>query len=325
MDDETTSRAPAAGGPWLPLTAGRVAAFASARNGRLWLVMATTALIVAVTVVRFLAAGWWPVINRAVSQLPAEGEIRSGRLVWPTNAVTTLADNGLLAIVINPTDLLKAGQSADLQLEFRATELDVESLFGYVPVPYPSGWIISLNHTDLEPLWGAWRPHLLVATGALVVPGLLCFWSLLAGPLALFVAAYARLLGRQSSRAGAWRLCMAAMAPGALVFALAMLGYTARQINLAEWLLANGLQPFLLLALVLFAPLWLPVQEPPSPFAPPATPPDEPKAAAAKNPFATPVEAPAASRRARPKNPFPSPGKSPPRKDPPDDAPLNPS
>jgi len=188
MEVEPPSRPPAARGSWLPLTAGRVAAFASAGTPRLLLVAALAALLVGAVCARFLAVSWWPVLNRAISQLPAAGSIRAGRLVWPTNTVETLADNGLLAVVVNATGQPRSGSGADVQIEFAADALNVGSLLGYLAVPYPPGLNLPLNRTELEPRWGAWQPHLLVATGVMIALALLACWCLLAVPLAVTVS-----------------------------------------------------------------------------------------------------------------------------------------
>jgi hypothetical protein len=340
MEVEPPSRSPAARGPWLPLTAGRVAAFASAGTPRLLLVATLAALLVGAVSARFLAVSWWPVLDRAISQLPVAGSIRAGRLVWPANSVETLADNGLLAVVVNPTGQPRSGPGADVQIEFAADALNVASLLGYVAVPYPAGLNLPLNRTELEPRWGAWQPHLLVATGALIALGLLACWCLLAVPLAVIIAPYARLLGRPTAWAGCWRLGVAAFVPGALVLAAAVALYTSRQIGLPEVLLAVGVQVFLSLLLLLFAPFWLPAREPASPFRPVETPPSASPtradtAGTDANPFAPPPE-PRATPAPPPAKPIspplalapapaPASNPAPPPEEPPDDMPLNPS
>ena len=332
------------------MTAGRVAAFASAGTPRLLLVAALAALLVGAVSARFLAVSWWPVLNRAISQLPADGSIRAGHLVWLSTTVETLADNGLLAVVVNPTGRPRSGSGTDVQIEFAADGLNVASLLGYLAVPYPSGLNLPLNRTELEPRWGAWQPHLLVAAGAMIALGLLAFWCLLAVPLAVIIAPYARLLGRPTGWAGCWRLCVAAFVPGALVLAAAVALYTSRQINLPELLLAVGVQVFLSLLLLLFAPFWLPAREPASPFRPMETPPIARPARADKartdaNPFAPPPEplaplappptakpispplppAPATPPLALAPAPAPANNPAPPPEEPPADMPLNPS
>jgi hypothetical protein len=303
----------------------------------LLLVAALAALFVGAVGARFLAVGWWPVLNRAISQLPADSSIRAGRLVWPSSTVETLADNGLLAVVVNPTGQPRSGSGADVQVEFAPDGLDVASLLGYLAVPYPTGLDLPLNRTELEPRWGAWQPHLLVATGAIIALGLLVYWCLLAVPLAVVIRGYAWLLGRPTAWAGCWRLCVAALIPGALVLAIAVALYTNRQISLAEVLLAVGVQLFLSLVLLLFAPFWLPAREPASPFRPVTTPPTASpfqagKARTAANPFALPPESlaapsplPPAGRVPPPRPPAPTGSPAPPPEEPPADMPLNPS
>ena len=67
---------------WEPLTPRGVAAFARAKLGRLLLVQFIVALLAAASVVWFLDDGCFPTISEAIQQLPADGEIRSGKLDW---------------------------------------------------------------------------------------------------------------------------------------------------------------------------------------------------------------------------------------------------
>ena len=67
---------------WQPLTARGVAAFARASLGRLLLVQLIVALLAAGTVVWFLQGCWFPTIGEAIRALPAQGELRAGKLDW---------------------------------------------------------------------------------------------------------------------------------------------------------------------------------------------------------------------------------------------------
>jgi hypothetical protein len=139
-------------------------------------------------------------------------------------------------------------------------------------------------------------------------------------------------------------LAVAAFVPGALVLAAAVVLYTSRQLSLPEVLLAVGVQAFLSLLLLLFAPFWLPAREPASPFRPaetppsasppradqantdanPFAPPPEPRDTSAPPPPARPISPPAPLAPVSPPRP-PRPARNPAPEAPPDDMPLNPS
>lgn len=256
---------------WQPLTFGGVAAFAEASLGRTLLIAGAVAFLLGASVLRFVAAVWAPALEVAIKRLPAQGRIDTGRLVWPTNQSAALVDNAFVAISVRPGDAPLADQSADLQFEFGPAALQVSSLLGYVAVPYPARYVMPLNRTELEPLWGAWRPHLLLGVAAGTFLGLLAGWIVLAALLALPVRAYALLLGRDVSLGGGWRLAVAALLPGALMMGGALVAYSLRRLSLGELLLANGLHLLIDVAYLLISPLRLPGIAPASPFRATAT------------------------------------------------------
>src|SRR5438128_2088943 len=86
---------------WQPLTPRGVAAFARASLGRLLLVQFCIALFTEATTVWFLQNAWYPVITKAIDQLPAQGEIRSGQLDWRGDSPMPLADNSFLALAVD--------------------------------------------------------------------------------------------------------------------------------------------------------------------------------------------------------------------------------
>jgi hypothetical protein len=228
---------------WQPLTFAGVAAFARAPFGRLVLVALVLAALVAGVTVRLLYSGWCPVLQQAMARLPGSGEINDGFLRWPQATPVALADNNFLAIQLNPTGRARFSQSADVQLEFGPRSVEIGSLLGYVSVPYPRGWIIGLNRTELEPLWGAWQPYLLTALGVAAALGLVVLWLLLGLLLAPVTWGCARLLGRRGTFGGCWRLATAALLPGALVLAVALFVYGYQRLTMPELLLAAASYP----------------------------------------------------------------------------------
>ncbi|MGB7769579.1 MAG: hypothetical protein WBN22_12085 [Verrucomicrobiia bacterium] len=225
---------------WEPFTPRGVAAFAGARLGRLLLVQCIVVLFTVAAVVWFIHNAYFPPIGTAIQKLPAAGEIRSGRLDWHDPSPQWLAEGRFLAFDV---DLDHSGQihsPADVQIEFGRESVRVFSLLGYQDWPYPRGYVIAFNRTKLEPLWGAWALELLLAAGAAVTVCLLLSWWLLA--TLYFPPAW--LLGFFTNRdlnfRQSWRLAGAALMPGALLMAAAILLYGVGFWNLVSFGFAFG-------------------------------------------------------------------------------------
>lgn len=219
---------------WEPLTPLGVAAFARAPLRRLLLVQCIVALVVGVTVAWLLRDAYFPTIGAAIAQLPAAGEIRSGKMDWRGESPRLLAEGTFLAFTV---DLEHAGEirsPAQIQIEFGKTNLLLHSLLGYTEVGYPKGWIIAVNRTELSPLWGAWRPWLLVGSVGGVAVYLLASWWVLAtiycGPVWLIGFFANRDLGWRAS----WRLASAALLPGAFVMILGLSFYDLGALDLVR-------------------------------------------------------------------------------------------
>lgn len=210
---------------WEPLTPLGVAAFAQASLRRLLLVQFIVALLVGGTVAWVLRDTCFPTISAAIAQLPAEGGIRSGKMVWRGDSPRLLAEGRFLAFSVDLQHTSEIRSPAHVQLELGATNLLVHSLLGYTQVEYPRGWIIAVNRTELSPLWGAWRPWLLLGAVVGVVAYLLASWWVLAtiycAPVWLIGFFANRDLGWRAS----WRLAAAALLPGAFVMIVGLSFY----------------------------------------------------------------------------------------------------
>ncbi|MEW6156533.1 MAG: hypothetical protein AB1813_03835 [Verrucomicrobiota bacterium] len=223
---------------WQPLTFAGVAAFARAPLRRLLTVQLLTASFAAFVVATCFEMTWAPVIDSALQQLPATGKIQEQTLIWPEAKPRRLADGKFLAIEVDPTDRRDLGQSADFLVELGHREWRVHSVFGYVSISYPGGWVIALNRAEAEPWWGAWKPGWMLGLGASVVVALMVSWSVLAALYMPVVRLLAFLTDRRCTRAGAWRLAGAAMIPGALFLAVALGLYALLWLNLIELMVA---------------------------------------------------------------------------------------
>ena len=220
---------------WEPITPHGVAAFAGARLRRLLLVQFIVALLAAAAVVWFIYKGDFPAVATAIQRLPATGEIRSGRLDWHGRSPELLAEGRFLALDVDLDHSGQIGSTADVQIEFGRKTVRVFSLFGYLDWHYPRDYIFAFNRNELEPRWGAWAAELLLIAGAAAMICLLLSWSLLTTLYFLPVWMLGFLTNRDLSFRQSWRLAGAALMPGALLMAAAVLFYGIGFLNLVSF------------------------------------------------------------------------------------------
>jgi hypothetical protein len=211
---------------WEPLTPRGVAAFARAKLGRLLLVQFIVALLAAASVVWFFDDGCFPTISTAIQKLPADGEIRSGKLDWHGDPSQLLAEGKFLAFDV---DLNHSGQihsTADVQIEFGKDSIRIFSLLpGYSELFYVPDRGAPFNRTELEPLWGAWEADILFIAAAAVTVGLLASWWALATLYFLPVWLVSFYANRDLNFRASWKLSGATLLPGALLMAAGVLFY----------------------------------------------------------------------------------------------------
>ena len=210
---------------WQPITPRGAAAFAAAPLSRLLLVQFIVALLVAATVVAFVSSEWFPVVRDAAQRLPNAGAIRSGTLQWATNAPVRLAEGRRLALSVEPNEARLPGGAADVEVSLHDTNFQVSSWLGYVELPYPSGWTISLTRAEAVPWWGAWEWPLRWLLAAAVVIVLMPSWWMLAAVYCALAKASAFYANRRLGWWESWKLSGAALMPGAFVVMVAILGY----------------------------------------------------------------------------------------------------
>ncbi len=183
------------------------------------------ALLNAAAVMWLAYDGWLPTIHSAMRHLPETGQIRSGRLDWRGESPAVLAEGPFVAFNVDLNHAAEYRSPAHIQIEFGKDDFYVYSLLGYAAGRYPAGWVIAFNRDELQPWWGAWEPVLLAVAGAVVAVLLMLAWQVLA--TAYFLPAW--LAGFFENRAlnlrGSWRLAGAALMPGALLMAVAILAY----------------------------------------------------------------------------------------------------
>ncbi len=112
---------------WQPLTFGGVAAFASARLGRLMLVGFVAATIFGAGLVWFLQRDYCPVVLQAIQKMPDTARVDGGKLRRCHD--TMISESKLLAIAVTPESAADIGQGADVQFQLRQTDFCVGSIF----------------------------------------------------------------------------------------------------------------------------------------------------------------------------------------------------
>ena len=211
-------------GAWQPFTFRGVAALARAPYGRLFVVQFLTALLVAASVVWFLGRCYVPVITQAAQKLPEAAGITNGFLTGFKEL--EISETKFLSIAFTADPEAELDRSADVQVAFRDDRWVVSSLLsselGSLELPYGPDNHWDLSRAQLEPLWGAWRPVLLVGVGFAVILWLLLLWLALAVVYAPAAKLVAWLFDRELTWAGSWRLAAAALLPGAVMVALAL-------------------------------------------------------------------------------------------------------
>jgi hypothetical protein len=244
--------------PWEPLTPGGVAKFARATLGRLWFVQLLVAAIAAVTVVWFLQQAWFPVVNRAIQQLPAEGEIQNRQLHLVAGPPIQLAENLFLGIAVDLNHTSQLGREPHLQIEFGRDDLQIIGLLGHVSIKYPPDWTVPFNRKELEPRWGAWKPAILCGAALATLVGLMLSWTVLATLYFVPVKLISFFENRDLRFRESWKLAGAALMPGALFLTFAIVGYGLHWLDLIRLGGLAGLHFLIGWIYLYISPLFLP-------------------------------------------------------------------
>jgi hypothetical protein len=220
---------------WQPLTPGGVAAFARASFLRLLVVQWLFAVVAALSVVCFLRTAWFPVVHQAIQAMPEYGEIVRGKLYWKGESPVQLAVSPRISFGVDLNHDSAMGGEADLGLVFGAGSMRIRWLGGYEDLPYPAGATLSFNQPDLKAWWEAREWMFLALTLLTVVLGLLAVWHVLGMLYVPAAKMLALLAGRSLTWAGAWRLCMASLLPGALFMATAIVCHASGALDLIRF------------------------------------------------------------------------------------------
>jgi hypothetical protein len=241
-----------------PFTPRGVAAFAGAGFGRLEAAQFVIALLAAIAVAYFFHSACFPAVQAVIDNLPMNGQIQSGRLVW-AGGPQTLADGRFFAFDVDPDH---SGQwrsaTADFQVEFGSDTVRIMSLFGYTDFSYPAGGTVPLNQPQLDPLWKAWRAGILFLIAIATVIILPVIWWLLAAIYFLPVWLMGYLANRDLNLKGSLKLSCAALLPGALLMTAAIFLYALGVLNLIPFLFVFAAHFVLQWLYLLFAVFFLP-------------------------------------------------------------------
>jgi hypothetical protein len=225
---------------WQPLTPRGVAAFARAPLRRLLLVQFFFALAAAVAMVWFLRTAWFPTVRQAVSQLPAQGEMESGKLNWVGDSPQLLAEGHFLAFVVDTNHTGTLRSPAQIQVEFGRDDIFFYSLAGYREWPYPKEWNFGFNRAELQPWWGAWEPPVQWLAFVGMLAWCLASWTALATIYFFPVWLAGFFANRDLNLRQSWKLAGAALMPGAVVMIAAILFYGFGVLDLVKLAAAVG-------------------------------------------------------------------------------------
>jgi hypothetical protein len=191
----------------------------------LLLVQFVFALIAAAAVVWFLDVAWFPTIRVGIRQLPTEGKITAGKLAWSGDTPMRLAESRYLAVAVDLRHEGGARSPAHVQVEFGLSDIEIRSLLGYVPWPYPLTWNAPFNREELEPWWGAWAPEILAVAAGGTIVGLMLIWAALATLYWLPTWLLGFFANRDLDFRGSLPLAGAGLMPGALFFSAVIILY----------------------------------------------------------------------------------------------------
>jgi hypothetical protein len=248
---------------WQPFTPRGLAAFAKTTFGPVLLLLATTALITAGTVVWFLNTAWFPTIRAAMHELPDQGEIVNQKLNTPRVTAEPLAEHRWLGFVVLVGKPASGDLNSHIVVKFRKTTCEICSLFGCLRFDYPRGYSIEFNRVELEPRWGAWEPFILGAAAVGTFLLSVGFWIVMGFLYAFVPWVLAWSKKRDLSFMGSWWMCAAASVPGSSIFTAAIWAYGLGILDVLQFFLLAVAQVAICWVYIGFAFRLLPGRPPP--------------------------------------------------------------
>jgi hypothetical protein len=222
---------------WQPFTPLGIASFAKTTFGRLLTLLAFVALLTAGTVVWFLKTAWFPTIRAAIHELPNEGQISHQELKTPRATTDPLAEHRFLGFVVLVSQTDSADLSSHIAVKFRKSTFELCSIFGCARFRYPPDWNVEFSRVALEARWGAWEPVVTAIAAIATFFGLLLLWIVLGFVYSFTPWLIALIKKRDLTWAGSWRMCCAALMPGALLFVLGIWIYGLGMLHVLQFLI----------------------------------------------------------------------------------------
>ena len=239
-------------GAWQPVTGGGVAAFGRSSFARLFFFQLLTASASALVLLWCLQFAWVPVVDTALTRLPAQARVHHGRLEWPDAEAITLADSPQLGIGVTPLGSGEPNRTADLQLELDSGGVRLWGILGFHEWPYPPDADWALGRLEATALWAAWLWPLRLLTGLAAGATLLVAWWCLEAILSPGLWILGLIFRRDVPFGAAWRIAGASWLTATLVLDMTLLGYARRILTLPG--VAVGLTVAVLVGLIW--PIW---------------------------------------------------------------------
>jgi hypothetical protein len=189
----------------------------------------------------FLWTKWLPVWESSLAQLPAGSVIEKQRFATPTPTSVSLTSNRFISISVRTDPQSEISATSDVRVILDESDLRVGSLFGYMHLPYPEGYIIDLDPVQLQPWWLSRSYFFYLGGFTLIWIGFSVLWRVIAAIywVPVFILTY--LWGRTSSVGTIFRLNLLSLMPPALFMTVALALYGLEQLNLQEFLVANAI------------------------------------------------------------------------------------
>lgn len=242
---------------WNPFTPGGVASYAIAPLGNLLSTQFVAAFLLWITAMFYLSQSWVPAIDSMIGQIPIGTRIQNGRLFIPSHEPIIFSDNRLVGIVWAKEDA--PGPTSDIEVRLMPNEFRVATMIGYLPLPYPHHEDQTVDKDALSPRWGAWRPAIIPLVAGLFTLFIWGAWAALAAIYAWPIRVAIFFRDKLTSPLGSWKLCSAALMPGAFLLTAALLFYTLGRIPVAGLIIAFAAHFVLGWVFVFFGAVALPL------------------------------------------------------------------
>lgn len=218
------------------MTPGGVASYANAPLGQLISTQGAVAFLLWLTSMFYLSQSWAPAIDSTIEQIPLGARIHEGRLLIPSREPVIFSDNRLVGIVWAKEGA--PGPTSDIEIRLMPDECRIATMIGYLPLPYPPYDSQPIEKDTLSPRWGAWRPAIIPLVAGAFTLFIWASWVVLAAIYAWPIRVAIFFRDKLTSRLGSWKLCSAALMPGALLLTAAILFYTLGRIPIAGLIIA---------------------------------------------------------------------------------------